>query len=331
MKAVTPYEELISAASSLVSTEIFEDTAIVSDEKTRLYLASNRQALEKARLALKQQCVVPLRNDAEFYSEHMQRLPDFRVLAKSFVLELHQARDVRRWSDAARIGVDLLTLGNAVRRGGLITDMLISLAFYAMGLEELRTLRTNFDEAVRKSLRRDLARTARAAEPLREIAKRDRQWEAAVGWAEQACDFNGPEYASLRDNLSEDQQIAWQVNQSFLELPRDIHHALHVMFDRKRIAMQRMLFVDLALRSYHAAAGEYPDRLAALAPAICRRVPGDPFAGEPFRYWRDTADAFVLYSVGPRQTDHQGQLGSWLDIMAGRADFCLDFDDWPLE
>jgi hypothetical protein len=51
--------------------------------------------------------------------------------------------------------------------------------------------------------------------------------------------------------------------------------------------------------------GNYPEQLEQLVPDYCPEVPVDVFDGLPLRY-RRTADGFILYSVGPDQTDNGG-------------------------
>jgi hypothetical protein len=88
--------------------------------------------------------------------------------------------------------------------------------------------------------------------------------------------------------------------------------------------------VDLALRSWQAENGAYPDGLGLLAPRFVEPVPEDPFTRKPFCY-RRVADTFVLYSLGPTNIDHGGSFGPWPMVAAGAADLCLDSGDYCRE
>jgi hypothetical protein len=70
-------------------------------------------------------------------------------------------------------------------------------------------------------------------------------------------------------------------------------------------AANAMFLAAVALQAWHAQHGHWPDKLDALVPDILAAVPQDPFDGAPLRYRRE-GDKYVLYSVGPGQTDHGG-------------------------
>lgn len=61
-----------------------------------------------------------------------------------------------------------------------------------------------------------------------------------------------------------------------------------------------------ALERYRLAHGEYPSALDALSPKFMSATPPDPIGGKPFRYRREDAGGFVLYSVGWNESDDGG-------------------------
>jgi hypothetical protein len=74
---------------------------------------------------------------------------------------------------------------------------------------------------------------------------------------------------------------------------------------------------SFGIAGYRAAHGEYPRRLAELAPDYLRTVPVDLFAARsPLRY-RRVENGYLLYSVGPNGIDEEG----------GLADVFPDADD----
>ena len=322
------YFDLIRAGAALVNTDLF-DNENASPHDISLFLTANRPHLRRARAALRKTCSVPLRDDLAFLDEQFAGYSHLRALAKALALELRE--EIRRGHlrRASRIAVDLLNLSNAVRRGGLILDWLISLAFAGMAMQPLAEQRPRFDEPTRKYLRRQLARTARESDPFPEIVVRDLRWEAVTG-----ANADQPDLTAQLDSISgtteltADEQIALEAVRLMTESSQAERNQLNSMLERRRMCKHRLLFVDLALRSYHAAAGIYPDSLAALTPAICRRLPRDPYSGRPFHYRRLSDHDFSLYGCGPAQTDHGGRAGSWLAIMSGHADFFLDYRDF---
>ncbi len=62
----------------------------------------------------------------------------------------------------------------------------------------------------------------------------------------------------------------------------------------------------VALATYKAEKGNYPDKLEDLSPALLSAVPEDPFPHRPFRYSR-MIDGYLLYSVGPNMRDDGGK------------------------
>lgn len=323
------YRALIDAAASLVDTAFLDNYESSPDEAGRDYLRANRNALEAARAALKKECGVSLRYDQDFYAEHGQELGHLRYLAKSLSLELTQAKLGDEFDRAARIGVELLELGNAVRRGGLVTDFLVSIAFSSMAVEGVRGMRPHHDESTRTWLRDELARIEKSRESLDVILVRDRKWEVAVGWHDQTVDLSTLQISELETGISkEEQQAVQDAMQEILDLPGDARAEQYHGFDHRDLAMQRLLFVDLALRSYQAIHQGFPENLNSLVPTVCSDVPRDPFTDELFCYQRQAKDKFVLYSPGPTPVDHGGNFGNWLAVSSGKADLCLDIGDY---
>jgi len=65
--------------------------------------------------------------------------------------------------------------------------------------------------------------------------------------------------------------------------------------------------IACGLERYRLANGDYPMDLDALAPAYISALPHDPLTGESYRYRRDSADMFTLYSVGWDLKDDDGK------------------------
>jgi hypothetical protein len=75
-----------------------------------------------------------------------------------------------------------------------------------------------------------------------------------------------------------------------------------------------------ALERYRLAQGQFPDQLAALAPAFLSRLPDDVLTGQPYKYRRTDDGQFILYSVGWNEKDDGG--------VAGKTLFDLNQADW---
>jgi hypothetical protein len=64
--------------------------------------------------------------------------------------------------------------------------------------------------------------------------------------------------------------------------------------------------VGLALETYRAKTGSYPDSLAVLVPGILPELPEDPFTGTPLLCRLSDAEVLV-YSVGENGIDDSGR------------------------
>jgi hypothetical protein len=159
MVAATPYDVLIEAGKSLVDMQILAACATPPDSAVRAYIAANSVHLATARGALAAGCSVPLRYDASFFGEHYAVMSPIRNLTQSFALELQQAAADGDYSAAARVGVDLLDLANAIRRGGLVIDFLVAIAVVQIAVNHLRRIREHLGAADRLALIRQLTRT----------------------------------------------------------------------------------------------------------------------------------------------------------------------------
>jgi hypothetical protein len=61
-----------------------------------------------------------------------------------------------------------------------------------------------------------------------------------------------------------------------------------------------------ALERYYLAHGNYPAQLDDLLPRFAARLPTDAMSGKPLVYRRESAQAFVLYSLGKNLVDDGG-------------------------
>lgn len=326
----TPYEALVASASRLTDTDALAEIDGGDLSAASGFLERNRFALESARHALGQQCAVPLRYEESFFPEHCVHFSHLRNLARAFQVEALWAASSENYGAAARIGIDLLELANAVRRGGLVTDLLVGIAISGIAMEKLRKIRANLDHATRREMISDLQRIEAECEPFADVVARDREWEVAVGYEDQKCDFTSQEPSDPEEcGLSaEEQKELHQLLQQMAELPESDRRKMHVDLDRRMIASMRLLVVDLALRTSYESSNSYPIDLSSLVPAILPRLPLDPFTNESFLYRSVGDSSFHLYSTGPKSFDGGGQFGPWPSVAFGCADLCLDAGDY---
>ncbi len=78
--------------------------------------------------------------------------------------------------------------------------------------------------------------------------------------------------------------------------------------DARQTAMRHLAEVAFAMAAYKAEKGEYPQKLADLAPDYLKTVPNDIYTDKPLIY-RLADDGYVLYSVGEDMKDDGGDEG----------------------
>lgn len=332
MPTVTPYEALVEAAASLTG---FDAIAGIDDREisaASAFLEKNRAAIDSARRVLSPNCVVPVRYEESFWADHASHLPPLRNFARALSVEARLAADDGDFHSTANIGLEILNLANAVRRGGLVADLLVGVAISSIAIEVLRKHRTQYESLTRPNLIDGLERLESEREPFDTIAARDREWELATGCYGEPADF-----ASLKETdpdefgLSEEEmQKILQLLQQVADLPEQAQQKMYLDQDRHTLALMRMFLIDVALRQQRGSSDTFAEDLSLLAPEILATVPTDPFTDRPFIYRRVGSTGFCLYSTGPKMSDGSGQIGPWPVVAAGCADLFLDANDhWP--
>lgn len=329
MAAMAGYELLVAAGSSLTGTEIFAADTEPSDGDSAEFLSANMEALERAREALRRDCVVPLEYDAGFFEKHSEDYSPLRDLARSFALELNAAARLGDLGRATDIGLNIFDLANAVRRGGMVVDSLVAVAIEGIAIDPLRGYRRRLKPSEATHLANELLRIDAEREPFERIVARDREWEEAVESPEDDTDFLNTEWPRAdEDGIDhETGQAVREMLQSFAELPEDHRRAFEKQIDDRNIAMMRLLALESSLIACHARNGVYPSDLSTLVPACIAAIPTDPFTGAGFKY-RKKDTGFVAYSPGPTGHDSGGNLGGWFSVLAGEADLGVDMCDY---
>ncbi|MDY0170117.1 MAG: hypothetical protein RBS80_26470 [Thermoguttaceae bacterium] len=328
--ATTPYEALVESAARLTDVDTLADIDAAHTSTASELLNQNQGALESARRALGPTCVVPVRYEEAFFDEHCDHFSHLRNLARAFRAEAWLAASRNDFRSAALIAIDILELANAVRRGGLVTDLLVGIAISGIAIEFLRKIRTQIDNDTRRRVMDELHRLEAERESFDDVVARDRDWEIAVGYEDKHCDsmsleMDDPEECGLSE---EEQKEIRQLVQQIADLPESDQRKMQRDQDYRILASMRLLAVDLALRDCHATSGSFPNDLSSLTPQPLAELPLDPYTENSFLHRRISAASFDLYSTGPKLTDGGGHFGPWPSVAAGCADLCLDADDY---
>lgn len=328
--SANPYPRLVELAERvLVPADLLELNAQTDLSELARVVAENREILNDARHCLTPECCVPLTFEKDFFEKHGPELGRLRSLTVAFCLEAGLAKIDRQLSQVVTIGLDLLRLGNALRRNGLLVDMMSAYSTSLTGLDMLRTVRAEINQEQRAELIKLLPQLEQEIESIGIIVDRDKQWEKATGQEDKSVDFE-EKFDAMYDD---DSEITEEEKRSMLaafrekmNLPESERHRSHHNLDRRHLGHYRMLAIDLGLRTFYRAFNHYPNNLDHLAPNILPVVPLDPFTDKPFLY-HPSDSTFLLYSPGPNGID-SFVLGPWPMVVAGEANLCLDENDY---
>jgi len=317
-----------------------------SRETQRLLRDCGRD-LKTAREALAQECLQPRPKDIA------QLFPEPRSLRNLSGLLVVAGRERERGRDAdgaAAAYADVLRVGTAVGRNGMVIHGLVGVAITAMaaadlercvgsgGMTEKALARTarELDRAVAEGVKPDEAMAVEYVlqrKCLNDMAaglqppsgRGARKWIVGAFLVEPArreLDRNiGPTLETLRTPY-------WQpvpsppvykttLCQMFTVQPQGLRRKW-----AQRDAVLAGLQAHVACQRYRLRHHALPPTLQALAPAFLQVVPTDPFDGKPLKY-RCAGGAYVLYSVAEDGKDDGGT--ERFDTEAKRGDLII----WP--
>jgi len=275
------YDDLTAVATMMVPNPGYARTQAVSE--LRAILAPNSNTLYRIRSALAKEWRVPVAFDTNYVERSVKNYVTTKSLTELLAAEGRLCELEGRTNDALRAYIDCILLGQLSGRGGLMIDELVSIACKAIGMKETRRILYSSETNVTQELLQTLTRADRSQEPAEEFLTRDRNWSInSYGWLRFASEslVNGRSYRTSREHFRER--------------------------DKRSEAEVRLLRVDLALALYHRSTGHYPKSLDELVPRSLESPPLDPFSGQPLIY-RLVTNSYLLYSIGPDQTDDGGK------------------------
>jgi hypothetical protein len=330
MAAINGYRQLVYAGQSLRGTELLQRIDTLSEAELAGFLEANAAILKYARQALCGECSVPISFDAAFCDEQSRAIVALRDLARAFAVEFSAIERRGIFTRAVAVGVNILALANAARRGGLVVDSLAAVTFEDLGIERLRSLRRRLDAIDSIGLADAVLKHDAARERFNDVVERDIEWDRKVVYPDVASGAR-EEQSSVKNTAipGDTNPGVDQLIRATLGMPIEQLRVMERHQDDRRIALCRMLAIEAALIAHRATCGAYPPELGSLAPKFIARIPADPFTGEDFKF-RRTGETYCLYSPGPSNQDHGGKFGHWLEVQAGTADLCLDLSDYGM-
>jgi hypothetical protein len=205
-----------------------------------------------------------------------------RSAAHGLMRAAELAQQQNRSGEAAGIALEIIRLGQAITRDGILMDYEYGIRIEGVGDDSLYQVLFQLDiHQCRKTIDA-LIEINRGREPLDHVLHRDRIWHENTGdWFQQIITLlNAIAFGDWHERL--------------------VHN-------HKETAT-RLLIAELALRAFQLEYGELPTRLEQLMPEFLGQLPIDPFAPDdlPLRYFR-TDDRSVVYSVSFDGEDDGGQ------------------------
>jgi hypothetical protein len=250
------YDDFIKAGQ--LAATISGDFSQMTTEELRSTLATNREPLRLARLGLQRECRVPTEDSMAYVQTHISDLSSIKRLAQLLSAEGRLAEVEIRYDAAAKIHIEIMHLGQASARGGLIIDKLVGVAVENIGIERLARVVGQLDTQSCRATIAILEEIDARNDVAAVYLKRDRKWVKATygvsDWIRAAWI-----YKSLNPFRNNDQTFSSRLLKT----------------DRRR----RQLLLDLAARAYELEHGKRPLRAEDLVPSVLRAVPKDPETG----------------------------------------------------
>jgi hypothetical protein len=281
------FPELVAAGVSIGQKDLFVPTGPADDEEAlRAWVASNKDALSRARKALEHESGVPFVGDTNtIVNQSVQSAGPLRDLGRLFLAEAKLARLEGRTDDALAATLDALRLAGKAGRGGMLIDDLVGIAIESQAIEALTDLVGDLDDRQFAVAMMAIEELEGRREPGDEVIRRERALYLRRG------------DLAVRVMMTAAPGLTTKLRKP----PED---AARFAIDRAS-ARARLLLTEMALRRYESAHGKAPERLADLVPDFLPSVPLDPFANQTLTY-HQVEGGHLLYSLGPDGVDDRG-------------------------
>jgi hypothetical protein len=228
----------------------------MDEEQLRETASANTEALSLARTGLSNECRVPLQFSKDYLTNHIQDLIALRRLAQALAAEGRLAEKEGRFSEAAKLDLDAVRLGNEAGRGGVLIDEMVGVAIGSIGTGHLQKM---VDQLDAKSCR-ETATTLEALDAQRQTWSEVMQQEHA--WSRRT-------FTSLR------YRIYWPL---LSKMAGKAYNQAEQKFKEQQ-TKTRQLLMDLAARAYELDKGHRPASPADLVPDYLKSIPQDPLTG----------------------------------------------------
>jgi hypothetical protein len=252
------YDDFVKAGRLL--PENAPDYSAMTVDELRSLFSTNQEPLRLVRLGLERECRVPTEKSVNYMDKHISDLASLKRLARFLSASGRFVEMEERYDDAAKIHLEVVRLGQASARGGLMLDKLVGVAIENVGLVELDRMHTHLSTESGHTAARTLEELEIGADSAVAFIVREGQSNRNVGWS-------GRIVFKLLGWLFSKPSFFAAVDQKFT--------AKVTTSDRRR----RQLMLNLAARVYELEHGKRPLSVEELVPSVLRAVPKDPETG----------------------------------------------------
>jgi hypothetical protein len=218
---------------------------------------SNRSKLEPVRALLRTDMAVPLKTAPAWVDAHEQDIKSLKRLAVALGIEARAQELAGNTNGAGGTLVDLIYLGQAMRRGGVYVDAVNGLVVETIGVGTLRPKVRFLDGAACRGAVRELEALEANREPAGTFLEREQAWSrASFGLVSRTMTWFGRKADAERSAK------------------------FRQKFDESTSRVQRLLLV-LAARALEVETGRRVENPADLVPGVLRTVPVDPKTKQP--------------------------------------------------
>jgi hypothetical protein len=252
------YDDFIQAGEAIVGDVGVYTT--LDHDLLRGLVSTNAEPLRQLRLGLTRECRMPM-DLAPDNTVRLTQLASVKRLAQLLAAEgrLHELEN--QPDQAARSYVDAIRFGNEISRGGFIITRLVGIACEAIGCNPLTRIAPKLSPDAARAVLKDLDKLDASRVTWTDVAQGERRFMRV----EMRAHPNPIMWV-----------MGWWQSRQTIKRAESRHNTL--------LASERLLTVELALRSYLAEQGHLPVRLDELVPVFLSHVPEDPVGPQPLSY-----------------------------------------------
>ena len=140
------------------------------------YVASNRAALDRARLGLSRPCRVPTERSTAYMGRHLAELAALKQMARALAAEGRLASLANQPAAAATNYLTVIKFGLEVERGGVLIDALVAIACESMGARQLAAEVPRLSAEQSRALLRQVEDLESGREPIEKIMEQENAW-----------------------------------------------------------------------------------------------------------------------------------------------------------